>query len=54
VIVTHEMGFACQACEKTAFLYNGRIREYGESKIMFNKPETAQLQTFLNKLLIWN
>lgn len=54
VIVTHEMGFACQACDKMAFLYKGRIREYGDSQIKFNKPETEQLQTFLNKLLIWN
>lgn len=54
IIVTHEMGFARHACEKTAFLYNGSLLEYGESEQLFHHPHTLQLQNFLGKLLEWN
>lgn len=54
VIVTHEMGFAYHACEKTLFLMDGQIREYGETKSLFSNPQTEELQHFLGKLLEWN
>ncbi len=54
IIVTHEMGFARHACEKTAFLYEGSLLEYCESEQLFNHPWTGQLQRFLGKLLEWN
>ena len=54
VIVTHEMGFARHACEKVAFLCDGKILEYGHSDQVFNHPQTPQLQSFLGKLLEWN
>lgn len=54
IIVTHEMGFARHACEKTAFLYDGSLLEYGESERLFRDPRTLQLQRFLEKLLEWN
>lgn len=53
LIVTHEMGFARHACEKVAFLCEGRMMEYGTSEELFRHPETEQLQNFLGKLLEW-
>ena len=53
IIVTHEMGFARHACEKAAFLCEGRLMEYGPSETLFHQPETEQLQGFLGKLLEW-
>ena len=54
IIVTHEMGFARHACEKIAFLHDGKLIEYGNSETLFNQPQTEQLQRFLSKLLEWN
>ncbi len=53
VIVTHEMGFARNACEKLAFLTNGKILEYGKSSEIFKNPDSIELKNFLNKLLSW-
>lgn len=54
VIVTHEMGFARHACEKTMFLSEGKILEYGKSEELFAAPKTPQLEHFLDNLLEWN
>ena len=54
VIVTHEMGFARHACEKIAFLHDGKLIETGRSEDVFQHPQTEQLQKFLSKLLEWN
>ena len=54
VIVTHEMGFARHACEKIAFLHEGKLIESGRSEDVFQHPQTEQLQKFLSKLLEWN
>ena len=54
IIVTHEMGFARHACDKTAFLCDGSLLEYRESEQLFKHPQTQQLQRFLGKLLEWN
>lgn len=54
IIVTHEMGFARHACDKVAFLYDGRLIEYGESSELFTHPKTKELDRFLSKLLEWN
>lgn len=54
VIVTHEMGFARHACEKVAFLCEGSLLEYGDSKSLFTHPKTRQLEQFLSRLLEWD
>lgn len=54
IIVTHEMGFARHACDKVAFLHDGRLIEYGESSELFAHPKTTELGRFLSKLLEWN
>mgnify|MGYP001197141735 CR=1 FL=1 len=54
IIVTHEMGFARHACEHVAFLYRGRLLEYGASDTLFSHPQTPEFSRFLGKLLEWN
>lgn len=54
IIVTHEMGFARKACEKTMFLHEGKIAEYGFSDSLFASPGTEALKKFLATLLEWN
>ena len=54
IIVTHEMGFARKACDKVAFLYDGRIAEYGVSEDVFSAPSTPQFKQFLGKMFVWN
>lgn len=54
IIVTHEMGFARKACDHAAFLYDGRLAEYGESECMFTDPSTPELKRFLGRLLEWS
>ncbi len=54
IIVTHEMGFARHACSKLAFMYEGKILEYGASQDLFNNQSTPEFQQFLSKLLAWS
>lgn len=53
VIVTHEMGFARNACEKCAFLSQGTILEYASSADMFERPQNDEVKAFLDRLLEW-
>lgn len=54
LIVTHEMGFARHACDHVAFLYDGRLLEYGDAARLFDHPETPELTRFLSRLLEWS
>lgn len=54
IIVTHEMGFAKNACDTVIFLSGNKIIEKGESSRIFSDPQTPQLQSFLAKILEWN
>ncbi|WP_320130127.1 amino acid ABC transporter ATP-binding protein [uncultured Sphaerochaeta sp.] len=54
IIVTHEMGFAKNACDTVVFLSGNKILESGESSQIFLAPQTKELQSFLNKILEWN
>ncbi len=53
IIVTHEMGFAKNACEKIIFLTNHTIVESGKSADIFSSAKTPELKSFLNKILEW-
>ncbi len=53
IIVTHEMGFAKNACEKAMFLADNRIIESGKSAKLFQEPESKALKGFLDKILEW-
>ena len=48
------MGFARHACDHVAFLYGGRLLEYGPSERLFDNPRTPELQHFLSRLLEWS
>ena len=54
IVVTHEMGFARLACERVMFLYDGNIVEYNCNEHFFNNPQSAELTSFLAKILEWN
>lgn len=53
IIVTHEMGFARHACDKLAFIYEGKLLEYGSSEQLFNQQQSPLFKQFLGKLLEW-
>jgi polar amino acid transport system ATP-binding protein len=53
IIVTHEMGFAKNACEKAIYLADNKIIESGKSSEIFEFPKSEQLKSFLNKILEW-
>ena len=53
IIVTHEMGFAKNACENIVFLTNHTIVESGKSVDLFQSAKTPELKGFLNKILEW-
>lgn len=53
IIVTHEMGFAKNACDQVIFLANRQIVESGDSSQIFRQPQTEELQLFLDKILEW-
>ena len=50
VLATHEMGFAREAADKVCFLHEGRIVEEGPSAQIFDAPERAETQAFLQRL----
>jgi polar amino acid transport system ATP-binding protein len=54
IVVTHEMGFARNACEKAMFIHDGQLLELGSSADLFGAPKTRELYDFLNKILEWN
>ena len=47
IVVTHEMGFAREASDRTIFLHGGRIEEEGPPAELFGAPRSAQLRQFL-------
>ena len=51
ILVTHEMSFAKNSCAKTLFMVGGEIIEYGDSRSVFEHPQSQQLQIFLDKVL---
>ena len=51
ILVTHEMGFARIAADRTAFLSNGRILEFGKTQSIFDNPQADQCRRFLAKVL---
>lgn len=50
IIVTHEMRFAKEVSNKIVFLHDGVIGESGAPDKIFNQPQTAELQRFLNMI----
>lgn len=54
IVVTHEMGFARNACDYVIFIADGKILEHGPSHRLFDNPQTPELKTFLARILEWN
>lgn len=53
IIVTHEMGFAKNACKKLIYLADNKIVESGLSSQLFQNPKSDGLKAFLDKILEW-
>jgi polar amino acid transport system ATP-binding protein len=51
VAVTHEMGFARNAANRTIFMDQGQIIEEGKPADLFAAPKTDRMQQFLGKIL---
>ena len=51
VLVTHEMGFAREVCDRVVFMADGVICEEGVPEELFGNPQTPRLQEFLSKVL---
>ena len=51
VIVTHEMGFAREVCDRVLFMADGTIVEEGTPSELFGSPKDPRTQDFLSKVL---
>ena len=51
VVVTHEMGFACEVATRVVFMDGGYIKEENNPKDFFEHPQDPRLQDFLSKVL---
>lgn len=52
VIVTHNMEQATRCSDRTAFMYLGRVVEYGETTTIFNNPREEQTEAYISGRLI--
>ncbi len=51
VVVTHEMGFAREVCDRVIFMDGGVIVEEGTPEQVFGNPQEERTKSFLNKVL---
>ena len=51
VLVTHEMGFAREVCDRVVFLADGVICEQGAPEDVFGNPQQPRTKEFLSKVL---
>jgi len=47
MMVTHEMRFAREVCDRVIFMHQGKVHESGPPERVFAQPQTAELQQFL-------
>ena len=47
LMVTHEMRFAREVCDRVVFMHLGRVHEIGPPEQVFSHPKTPELQQFL-------
>lgn len=48
VIVTHNLQQAARVADNTAFMYLGRMIEYGDTATMFEKPARKRTEDYLS------
>lgn len=51
IVVTHEMGFAREICNKIVFMSDSKIVEVAPPATFFTSPSTERAQEFLSKVL---
>jgi polar amino acid transport system ATP-binding protein len=51
IVVTHEIGFAREVCDRVVFMDGGVIVEQGAPADVFGNPQHTRTQTFLSKVL---
>jgi glutamate transport system ATP-binding protein len=51
IVVTHEMGFAREVCDKIAFMDEGRIVEEGAPEVFFEGAKSQRVKEFVDKIL---
>ena len=51
IVVTHEMGFAREVCDKIAFIDEGRIVEEGAPDVFFEGAKSERVKEFVDKIL---
>ena len=51
IVVTHEMGFAKEVCDRMSFIHEGTILEEGPPDLMFNAPRFEETKRFLKAVL---
>ena len=51
VVVTHEMGFAREVCDRVVFIDEGRIVEEGTPDEFFNRTRSDRAKEFVDKII---
>lgn len=51
MVVTHEMGFAREVCDRIIFMVDGQIAEISEPEEFFNNPKTERAKSFIARSL---
>jgi len=52
IVVTHEMGFAREVCNRVIFMDKGEILEENTPEEIFSNPKHERTKTFLQKVLL--
>ena len=47
LMVTHEMRFAREVCDRVVFMHQGKVHEIGPPEELFTSPATPELRQFL-------
>lgn len=48
IVVTHELGFARDVCQRVAFMDRGQIVEIGEPRHVLGQPTQKRTQEFIS------
>ena len=51
MMVTHEMGFAREVCDRIIFIDDGKIVEEGTPEEFFNNAQSERARDFVDKIL---
>jgi polar amino acid transport system ATP-binding protein len=54
LVVTHEMGFACNVANRILFMENGVIAEQGAPDVLLSDPQYTRVKNFIGQFLEYN